>query len=53
MTAMQTPAFFNQVPTIVVHDALAQTLGALHDAQLDGTPILQDFLAVARTARGL
>lgn len=25
---MQTPAFFDQVPTIVMHDALAQTLGA-------------------------
>lgn len=35
MTAMQTPAFFDQVPTIVVHDALAQTLGAVHDGLIE------------------
>lgn len=32
---MQIPAFFDQVPTIVVHDALAQTLGALHDGIIE------------------
>jgi hypothetical protein len=32
---MQTPAFFDQVPTIVVHDALAQTLGAVHDGLIE------------------
>jgi len=32
---MQTPAFFDQVPTIVVHDALAQTLGAAHDGLIE------------------
>jgi hypothetical protein len=35
VTAMQTPAFFDQVPTIVVHDALAQTLGAVHDGLIE------------------
>lgn len=32
---MQTPAFFDQAPTIVVHDALAQTLGAAQDGMLE------------------
>jgi CRP-like cAMP-binding protein len=32
---MQTPAFFDQVPPIVVHDALAQTLGAAHDGVIE------------------
>ena len=32
---MRTPAFFDQVPPIVVHDALAQTLGALHDGLIE------------------
>ena len=35
MTAMHTPAFFDQVPPIVVHDALAQTLGAVHDGLIE------------------
>ena len=37
MTAspMQTPAFFDQVPTIVLYDALAQTLGAVHDGLIE------------------
>jgi len=35
VTAMQMPAFFDQVPPIVVHDALAQTLGALHDGIIE------------------
>lgn len=34
-SAMQTPAFFDQAPTIVVHDALAQLLGAAHDGMLE------------------
>lgn len=32
---MQTPTFFDQAPTIVVHDALAQMLGAAHDGMLE------------------
>lgn len=32
---MQTPAFFDQVPTIVIHDALAQMLGAVHDGLIE------------------
>jgi len=35
MTAMQTPAFFDQVPKILVHDALAQTLGAVRDGLME------------------
>ena len=37
MTAspMQTPAFFDQVPTIVLYDALAQTLGAVQDGLIE------------------
>jgi len=35
VTAMQTPAFFDLVPPIVVHDALAQTLGAVHDGLIE------------------
>lgn len=34
-STMQTPAFFDQAPTIVVHDALAQTLGAAQDGMLE------------------
>lgn len=32
---MSAPPFFAQVPTIVVHDALAQTLGATQDGMLE------------------
>lgn len=32
---MQTPAFFDQAPIIVVQDALAQTLGAAQDGMLE------------------
>jgi hypothetical protein len=32
---MQTPAFFDQVPPIVMHDALAQTLGAVGDGLIE------------------
>jgi len=32
---MNTPAFFEQVPRIVVHDALAQTLGAAQDGLIE------------------
>jgi len=32
---MQTPAFFDQVPKILVHDALAQTLGAVRDGLME------------------
>lgn len=32
--AMQAPAFFEQVPSIVVHDALAQVLGAAGDGRI-------------------
>ena len=32
--AMQAPAFFEQVPPIVVHDALAQLLGAAGDGRI-------------------
>ena len=37
MTAspMQTPAFFDQVPSIVLYDALAQTLGAVQDGLIE------------------
>ena len=37
MTAspMQTPAFFDQVPTIILYDALAQTLGAVQDGVIE------------------
>ena len=37
MTAspMQTPAFFDQVPTIILYDALAQTLGAVQDGLIE------------------
>lgn len=34
-SAMHTPAFFDQAPTIVVHDALAQLLGATQDGTLE------------------
>ncbi len=32
---MQTPAFFDQAPSIVMHDALAQTLGAAQDGLIE------------------
>ena len=32
---MQTPAFFDEAPTIVMHDALAQTLGAAQDGLIE------------------
>ncbi|MEO7008635.1 MAG: hypothetical protein ABI156_05745 [Caldimonas sp.] len=32
---MQTPAFFDQAPFIVMHDALAQTLGATQDGLIE------------------
>ena len=32
---MQTPAFFDLAPIIVVHDALAQTLGAVYDGLIE------------------
>ena len=32
---MQTPAFFDEAPAIVMHDALAQTLGATPDGLLE------------------
>ena len=32
---MQTPAFFDQAPSIVMHDALAQTLGATQDGLIE------------------
>jgi hypothetical protein len=35
VTAMQSPAFFDQAPAIVVPDALAQTLGAVHDGLIE------------------
>ena len=37
MTAppMRTPAFFDQVPSIVMHDALARTLGATQDGLIE------------------
>ncbi len=37
MTAspMQTPAFFDQAPAIVMYDALAQTLGAMQDGLIE------------------
>ena len=37
MTAppMQTPAFFDQAPTITLYDALAQTLGAVQDGLIE------------------
>ena len=37
MTAspMQTPAFFDQVPSIVLYDALAQTLGGVQDGLIE------------------
>lgn len=37
MTAlpMQTPAFFDQAPSIVMYDALAQTLGAMQDGRIE------------------
>lgn len=35
MSTMQTPAFFDQVAPIVVHDALAQTLGATRDGLIE------------------
>ena len=37
MTApsMQTPAYFEQAPSIVMLDALAQTLGAVHDGLIE------------------
>ena len=37
MTArpMQTPAFFEQAPSIVMYDALAQTLGAMQDGLIE------------------
>lgn len=35
MTAMQTPAFFDQAPHIVLYDALAHTLGATHDGLIE------------------
>ncbi|MEO8544422.1 MAG: hypothetical protein ABI434_12605 [Burkholderiaceae bacterium] len=34
-TPMQTPAFFEQAPTIVMYDALAQTLGAVQDGLIE------------------
>ncbi len=32
---MQTPAFFDQAPAIVMYDALAQTLGAMQDGLIE------------------
>ncbi len=32
---MQTPTFFDQVPSILMHDALAQTLGAAQDGLIE------------------
>ncbi len=32
---MQTPAFFDQAPAIVMYDALAQTLGATSDGLIE------------------
>lgn len=32
---MQTPKFFEQAPSIVMYDALAQTLGAMHDGLIE------------------
>lgn len=32
---MRTPAFFDEAPSIIVHDALAQTLGAAQDGMLE------------------
>ena len=34
-TSMRTPAFFDQAPTIVMHDALAQFLGATQDGLIE------------------
>ncbi len=34
-SSMQTPAFFDQVPTIVMQDALAQILGAAQDGLIE------------------
>jgi len=33
--AMNTPAFFDQAPSIVMHDALAQTLGAAQEGRIE------------------
>ncbi|MEP6969241.1 MAG: hypothetical protein ABJA49_02290, partial [Betaproteobacteria bacterium] len=35
VSQMQTPAFFEQAPTIVMYDALAQTLGAVQDGLIE------------------
>ncbi len=34
-SSMQTPKFFEQAPSIVMYDALAQTLGAVHDGLIE------------------
>ncbi len=34
-SSMQTPAFFEQAPAIVMYDALAQTLGAMQDGMIE------------------
>ncbi len=34
-SSMQTPAFFEQAPSIVIYDALAQTLGAMQDGLIE------------------